>query len=74
MCEISTHCKLAGKGGHAVWSLYWNGLSPFALAPFAEGVEVGNLAYYLSQSDLLTKVIARIQRQYRMYHTKQKIF
>ena len=48
VCEICTHWKLAGKGGHAVWSLYWNGLTPFALAPIAQRVEVGNLAYYLS--------------------------
>ena len=44
-----------------VFVLKWPG--PFALAPFgiAQGVKVGNLAYYLSQSDLLTKVITRKQ-------------
>ena len=30
-----------------VFVLKWP--APFALGPFAQGVEVGNLAYYLSQ-------------------------
>ena len=43
LCETCTHWNLVSKGGHAVWSLYWNGLAPFALAPFAQRcMEVGN--------------------------------
>ena len=32
-----------------VFVLTWPAPPPFALASFAQGVEVGNLAYYLSQ-------------------------